>query len=107
MKKGFAPILILLLVVLVSIGYVGYKKYQPTPQTLTIPSPTSFPTSFPSSTELMPTITQDQLNNGWYWGFADQKKPGTPTDWLFSEAGRSSCWHRPGNLCQFTPNMAR
>ena len=108
MKKGFAPILILLLVALVSIGYIGYKKYQSTPQTLTIPSLIPLPTPIfsPSSTEIIPTITQNQLNNGWYYGSANQRKPGTPADWLFIERGRSSCWHKPENSCEFTPNMS-
>jgi len=29
-----------------------------------------------------PPITQKELNAGWYWGFKNQKKPGTPDTWI-------------------------
>lgn len=45
-------------------------------------------------------ISTEELDNGWYWGNINQKKESTPSDWIFLEAGRSSCWHRVGVLCQ-------
>lgn len=45
------------------------------------------------------SITQRELDLGWYWGFVDQKKSGTPDSWLFKDAGRSSCWHKLGVNC--------
>lgn len=36
---------------------------------------------------------------GWYWGSEDQKIPGTPDDWVYTDAGRSSCWHKVGIQC--------
>lgn len=45
------------------------------------------------------TITQDQLDKGWYWGSIDQKLQGTPDDWTYQDAGRSSCWHKLGIEC--------
>lgn len=38
---------------------------------------------------------------GWYYGTKDQKKSDTPPDWIYSEAGRSSCWHEPNTQCGF------
>ncbi len=35
-------------------------------------------------------ITQPELNKGWYWGSLDQKKPGTPDDWIHTAEGRRS-----------------
>jgi hypothetical protein len=29
-----------------------------------------------------PPITQQELKAGWYWGFENQKKPGTPSSWI-------------------------
>ena len=50
--------------------------------------------------EEIPTITTEELNKGWYWGSIDQKKTNTPSDWIYKEAGRSSCWHKMGVICQ-------
>ncbi len=37
---------------------------------------------------------------GWYYGSKDQKKPGTPDDWVHDAEGtRSACWHKPGVRC--------
>jgi len=38
-QKGFAPIIILVLITLAVTGYFGYKNYWPKPQTLTTPTP--------------------------------------------------------------------
>jgi hypothetical protein len=46
-------------------------------------------------------VTQDQLNKGWYWGSYTQKLLETPSDWVYQEAGRSSCWHKPSVACVF------
>ena len=46
-----------------------------------------------------PAITDQELQQGWYWGDSGQKKSGTPLEWVFQEAGRSSCWHQPGISC--------
>ena len=43
-----------------------------------------------------PEITQEELEAGWYWGFIDQKKPGTPDTWLhINEGTRSAMWCDP------------
>lgn len=44
-------------------------------------------------------ITAAELNQGWYWGDETQAKINTPADWVFSEAGKSSCWHAPETAC--------
>lgn len=40
-QKGFAPIIILILIALVAIGYFGYKNYWPKLQTSPSPTPTT------------------------------------------------------------------
>ena len=42
-----------------------------------------------------PPITEKDLECGAYFGFYDQKKPGTPDDWVWGDAGRSSAWSDP------------
>lgn len=49
-----------------------------------------------------PTLDSD-FSKGWYWGSEDQKKSGTPSDWVYTDAGRSSCWHKAGVDCRFSP----
>lgn len=45
-------------------------------------------------------ITQQELERGWYWGNLNQKKPGTPDDWIHElEGTRSACWHKTGVRC--------
>jgi hypothetical protein len=56
--------------------------------------------SCPTDCEETSSITQQELERGWYWGNQNQKKPGTPDDWIYEEAGRSSCWHKPGVKCR-------
>jgi hypothetical protein len=44
-----------------------------------------------------PAITQKEIECGVYYGSYAQKKPGTPDDWKWISAGRSSGWSVPGN----------
>lgn len=44
-------------------------------------------------------LSEEILTKGWYWGSLNQKLAGTPNDWTYQEAGRSSCWHKPGIEC--------
>lgn len=57
------------------------------------------------ATGQIPAISQTDLYQGWYWAAQNQKKPNTPTDWIFIDAGRSSCWHRPDVECTFLPDQ--
>ena len=50
----------------------------------------------------VPTLNSD-FSKGWYWGDKNQKKPGTPNDWVYTDAGRSSCWHEAGIECNLPP----
>lgn len=50
--------------------------------------------------EIALPISVEELSKGWYWGDINQKKINTPDDWVFKEAGRSSCWHKVGVICQ-------
>jgi hypothetical protein len=43
-------------------------------------------------------INETELSCGWYYGFEDQKKEGTPDNWVWFDAGRSSIWKAPGNV---------
>jgi hypothetical protein len=40
-------------------------------------------------------ITPKDLEQGWYWAFEYQKKLGTPIEWVWIDAGRSSKWCKP------------
>lgn len=74
-------------------SFIAYKACQ----TLTTPICRNNQCVFPDDTTI--TITDVDLERGWYWGAADQKKPGTPPDWVHRDAGRSSCWHKPTVTC--------
>lgn len=50
-------------------------------------------------TDDLTSFSSKDLTQGWYWGFENQKKINTPTDWVFTEAGKSSCWHSPDKNC--------
>ena len=43
------------------------------------------------------TITEDELNQGWYYGQQDEPKEGTPESWTFLEDGdgKNSKWIKP------------
>ncbi|PIS17913.1 hypothetical protein COT54_02200 [Candidatus Collierbacteria bacterium CG09_land_8_20_14_0_10_46_12] len=70
---------------------LGIHFTQPTPNITLKPQSTS---------EInIPQISQQDLQQGWYWGDVDQKKPGTPSDWRYSDLGKSSCWHKPSVIC--------
>ncbi|MFA5025900.1 MAG: hypothetical protein WC503_05330 [Candidatus Shapirobacteria bacterium] len=49
------------------------------------------------------SFSSEDSSQGWYWGAENQKKINTPADWVFTEAGRSSCWHAPNSNCDFFP----
>ncbi|OGK08991.1 hypothetical protein A2767_02350 [Candidatus Roizmanbacteria bacterium RIFCSPHIGHO2_01_FULL_35_10] len=44
-------------------------------------------------------ISQIQLETGWYWGNINQKLAGTPDDWIFTGAGKTTCWHKSNINC--------
>lgn len=45
-------------------------------------------------------ITDQDLQNGWYWGSAKQKKSGTPNSWIHQfEGTKNACWHAPNQSC--------
>ena len=49
--------------------------------------------------EECPPITQEELADGWYWGFIDQKKPGTPETWVHVGGDSLSArWVDPNHL---------
>lgn len=48
--------------------------------------------------ENAPPITEQEINQGWYYGQLDQKKPGTPETWIHKGEGtRSAMWFAPSN----------
>jgi len=48
-------------------------------------------------TSNIPAFTAEDKMRGWYYGDKNQKKPGTPADWLVRNAGtRSAQWYNPG-----------
>lgn len=56
-----------------------------------------YPALHPSSARsyVREHINRTELLHGWYWGFEYQKKLGTPLDWVWIDAGRSSKWCKP------------
>ena len=57
-----------------------------------------------SNVPVIPTIPRSELEMGWYFGSNDQKKSGTPNNWDYTDAGRNSCWHKPGIQCIYLPD---
>lgn len=58
------------------------------------------PNLCPKDCEEIPSITQQELEKGWYWGSENQKKPGNPDNWIHDAEGtRSACWHKPDIRC--------
>jgi hypothetical protein len=43
-------------------------------------------------------ITDDDLNRGWYYGSEDEKKWGTPSNWIWVNEGGKSRWISPNAL---------
>jgi hypothetical protein len=86
--------LILLLVLMTVIAISGCIK-----QTFNIGN-----TETTTTISLIPSFTDSDLNQGWYYGSINQKKPGTPENWLHSAEGtRSAKWFNPiignENIC--------
>ncbi len=59
-----------------------------------------------NETESIPPISILEKTTGWYWGTIDQKKSGTPVEWIYNNAGKSSCWHKPGVTCTPKPSYS-
>lgn len=72
-------VLIILLIVLIVIGIAGFVYYK----------------YYSHYSGNAPAISEEELKAGFYYGFYDQKKPGTPDNWTWHEAGRSSGWSVP------------
>ena len=69
------------------------------------PAPSSMPGSRSDVTLQVTqrlTITYKELQCGGYYGFQDQRKIGTPDDWVWADAGKSSNWHAPNTA--FNPS---
>lgn len=57
---------------------------------------TIFTTNQDNQAENIPAITEAELAQGWYFGEKDQKKPGTPDDWVHTGEGtRNAKWSDP------------
>lgn len=59
-----------------------------------------------------PEITQEELDADWYWGFIDQKKPGTPDTWIHVGGDSlSAMWVDPNHIsdivCQTCPAITQ
>ncbi len=81
MKKKYLIILILILsIILLTGAYIYYRYY--------------YKVYYPYSGNA-PAINSRELECGAYYGYYNQKKPGTPDDWVWHEAGMSSGWTAP------------
>jgi|GEM_PF-1336481 len=74
--------------------YKGFTK--PIPQTTSSSNPLS-QTSTETINSEIPQITQNELDQGWYWwNLKDTKKQGTPDTWIFTGEGtRNAKWQKP------------
>jgi len=80
-------ILGLLIIIIISIFITNVDWTIPPSTTTTIPT-TTVPT--------LPSFTDYDLEQGWYYGDINQRKPGTPKHWLHSAEGtRSARWFNP------------
>lgn len=102
MKKKYSLVLYILvgsaLIVLLFLGYSVYKntKFYSSTTSSYVSDEETYSSSTTELDEVVPPITEWELDQGWYWGSLSQKKPGTPDDWVhFGEETRSARWHRP------------
>lgn len=78
MKKQYIiGILVVAILIIILIDFFLYQKYY-----------------YPYSGNA-PEITNKELECGCYYGNDNQKKPGTPDNWVWKTAGISSLWHNP------------
>ncbi len=90
---------LIFIVIIAVLALVGYQKYVDYRILKPIDSqPIQFPLYSPTNSPV-PQISQQDLQQGWYWGSADQKKIGTPSNWLYLGQGKSSCWHSVDVVC--------
>ncbi|EKD52640.1 MAG: hypothetical protein ACD_61C00282G0002 [uncultured bacterium] len=82
------------LLIFLLLGILGFLAVRNEKFVKQLPPPTQLE-------EEIPSISQTELSRGWYFGTDLQKKPGTPANWIYTEAGRSSCWHEPELQCRF------
>lgn len=85
---------ILVVIILTALGiwvsWYGYQLFSDTQKSGEIIPEASI---IASGIEVTPEISAEDLRKGWYYGTFTQKKLGTPADWIYQDAGRSSCWH--------------
>ena len=52
--------------------------------------------------KIIPRITTEDVSKGWYWGSKNQKKLGTPDNWIFCGNGsKNDMWQSPEFDCGF------
>ncbi len=104
-SKKSPNLLIITLVILtiLSLAISGFLLYRgfTKPISQTIP-PTDLvsPDSTEATNSGLPQITQNELDQGWYWwNLKDSKKLGTPDTWIFTGEGtKSAKWQKPDLL---------
>lgn len=100
-NKFLKIFIVVLLIILMTGGYFFYKNNFNREKELISDSPT--PTVSNTVDSNAPYISEADISRGWYWGDKNQKKPGTPDNWIYTEAGRSSSWHKVGVDSSFSP----
>lgn len=49
--------------------------------------------------ENLPVVTAEELEQGWYYGEQNAKRPGTPDTWQYELSGtRSARWYDPAKI---------
>lgn len=96
MKKYFAdrgfvmPIIITVIALAVIIGTFLWQKNDSDNAVNGDVSPAT------SAEQNIPSVTQSDIEQGWYYGDINQKKPNTPDSWLLRYSGtRSAQWYDP------------
>jgi hypothetical protein len=76
MDKKYLVLIIGLIILIIVAGFIYYKYYYP-------------------YSGHAPALSKTELGLGAYYGFYNQKRPGTPNDWVWHGAGLSSAWTAP------------
>jgi hypothetical protein len=107
-QKAFVIPLIIAIVAILAVGggVYFYKNNKveckvdiDCPQLISVGKPL-FPTNrcINNKCALDRTFTEKDLENGWYYGNLDQKKLGTPSNWVhIGDGTRSASWSAPKN----------
>jgi hypothetical protein len=105
-KNGFAAqgmVIIIAIAIIAGVAYYfGTKNVVAPKNDVVIDRDNSTTTD---ASKHIPNITEQDLKNGWYYGTSNQKKIGTPSDWIHSgDKTKSAMWSAP-SLTKTQPSL--